>query len=100
MGSEILLKGQIPVINQVPTFDKAYKLITETLTSAVLPLLTMLLVGVVVYAGYLLLTAGDNADNVKKAYSALFWGVVGVAVILFSFFLIKAFLFGVLSIKL
>jgi len=66
--------------NQVPT-------IVGGLIDGVIGLLGLVFVILIVYAGYLYLTAGGEEKKVKKAKSMLSQGVIGMIIILSAYFI-------------
>lgn len=62
------------------TFDKILLNVVRWGNALAIPLTTLM----ILVAGYLYLTGGGNADQIKKAHKALIWAVVGFVVILFS----------------
>lgn len=49
----------------------------------------VLLVVMIVYAGFKRLMAADNPNAVKESTQTLFWGVIGYAVVLLSYLLVR-----------
>ncbi len=50
-----------------------------------------------VWGGYMMLTSGGNADQVKKAKETLAWAAIGIIVILLSWVVIKFVLAGLVG---
>lgn len=66
-------------------FASDFSVIVGNLIAAVLGILGVIFLILMIYAGLLWMTAGGNADNVKKAKSILTNAVIGLVITLSSY---------------
>jgi len=51
---------------------------------------TAVAVVMIIYAGFLYVTAGGNETQIKKAHDALLWAVIGAAILLGAYIISQA----------
>lgn len=74
-----------PIGPQTMTFSDLLIQVTQIL----LGLVSLFGVSMFIYGGVLLLTSGGNPDRLKKAKDTLVWAIFGIAVIIFSWTIVK-----------
>lgn len=57
-------------------------LIKAIVNNILIPIGGVVAVMMIMYAGFLYVTAGGNETRIKKAHEALLWGVIGAAILL------------------
>jgi len=80
-----LLMGAVlaePIVNPLTETFKDLPSIINWASSYILPVATLVLVGIIIYAGFIKLTSLSNPDKEKQAMQTLTSGVVGFALIL------------------
>lgn len=75
--------------NNPPTIPVVLSMLGPLLQTVLYGLGPVFLVLALVYAGYIRLTAADNSKKVMQANFIIMWAVIGYAVILLSFFIIR-----------
>lgn len=88
-----------PVESPLSETFKDVSSIVNWASGAVLPIATIVLVGIIIYAGFLKLTSMGNPDKEKQSMQTLTSGVIGFALIL-SAALIVGILGALFGIKL
>lgn len=92
------LQEGVQIIQQplgLPATD--IRVIVANIIKAALGLLGIIAVVIIMYAGFLWMTAGGNEEQIGKAKSILINGVIGLAIIL-SAYAIVSFIFGMLGV--
>lgn len=64
--------------------------VRQIINELVLPIGGVISVLMIMYAGFLYVTAGPNENKVKNAHNALLWGVVGAAILLGAWIISEA----------
>ncbi len=60
-----------------------------TVVSYILGIILIIAVAMIIYGGFLYITAGANEDNTKKAKTTLLYGVIGVIVAALSYAIVS-----------
>ncbi len=71
----------LPIQNELDGLDKQVQQATK-IVDAITPIAISIAVIMIIYAGFLFMTAGGNEDKISTARKALIWSLVGLAVIL------------------
>lgn len=71
-----------PIVNPLTDTFKDLPSIINWASSYVLPVATLVLVGIIIYAGFIKLTSAGNPDKEKQSMQTLTSGIVGFALIL------------------
>jgi hypothetical protein len=72
----------IPIDSPISNTFNSVSSIVNWASGAILPVATIVLVGIIVYAGFLKLTSMGNPDKEKQSMQTLTSGIVGFALIL------------------
>lgn len=75
-GGRIAASSQLPT---TPIVDTVLNII-----SGVLSILAIITLGLIIYAGFLMVTSAGNTDRVSTARSILTWSIIGLLIILSS----------------
>lgn len=70
--------------------DTVEKLIDLVISKVLMPIGAVVAVVMIMYAGFLYVTARGNKDKIKTAHSAITWAVLGACLLLGSMILSKA----------
>ncbi len=87
-GSGITVENTDKITNPLGINDISGLL--DLILSIIITLGTPLIAIMIVYAGFLYLTAQGNTDKISKAHTALLYTVIGAAIILGSFVIKEA----------
>lgn len=71
-----------PIDNPISETFKDIPSIVNWASGAILPIATIVLIGIIIYAGFLRLTSMGNPDKEKQSMQTLTSGVIGFALIL------------------
>jgi len=87
----------IAIENPLSSTFKDIPSIVNWASSYILPLATLVLLGIIVYAGFLRLTSAGNPDKEKQSMQTLTSGIVGFALVLSAALVVSIIgaLFGV-----
>lgn len=72
-----------------PSLGKILATAQSLYTNNITPIAGIVILVVLLWAGYLRLTAVDNPDQLKRSNSLLFWGFVGIAITLAAYLIVN-----------
>lgn len=75
--------GGSDVVNKLPQYCSTSTIYTK-ITTVLYSLIAIVAVIVIIYGGYLYMTARDNAAQAAKARSVLTWAIIGVIVVVLA----------------
>lgn len=78
--------GSVPEVSNPNTFVSSF---VRTLISAFLIVAFIIAVIWMILAGIQFITAGGDPKNISTAWSRIYWGIIGLVVVLGSFAIIK-----------
>lgn len=85
-------QDSIPIVNQLSGGQTSFRGIILTVVNFFLTFLGLLTVVMVIYGGFLYVTAGGSEDNVGKAKKILLYSVIGIVIIVASFAFVNTIL--------
>ena len=88
-GQQTSISIKTKIIN--PFKQETIPELIETIVKEILvPVGTAVAVVMIIYAGFLYVTAGGNETQIKKAHDALLWAVIGAAILLGAYIISQA----------
>lgn len=89
-GLSALAQVRPPTITPTTRFTKSDLVDTiTTFANYLLVIIGLIAVILIVYGGYLYITAGGDEENLKKARNTLVYGVIGVVVAILAFAIVS-----------
>lgn len=86
-ASPVLAVGQIPNPSQFNSLEE----VINTALALIRPAVILVLIGVLMYGGYVRLTAQDNADKQASSVKIIVSGLIGFAIIVLAPVLVDFF---------